>query len=481
MSLIVLKFGGTSVGDASAMRQVAQIVRDARAKWDHVVVVTSAMGKPGKIVAPQDNVKVTDSLLNAARSAANGEEEGFHRARRELADKHQLAIDALISNHDDRRRCTDEVNLLLTGFEQLCSSVRVLGEITPRALDAIAGLGERMAARILAGALRSAGLASIHVDASDFIVTNDHFMAAVPDLAVTRERGREKLLPMLNAGLVPVVTGFIGATLKGIPTTLGRGGSDYSGSIVAAILDADEIHNFTDVNGVLSTDPRIAPDAHTIDTLTASEMSELAFFGASVLHPMTIAPLIDQSIPLRVKNTFNPDHPGTLIVYDEETHSMVPVKAITMIDKTSMVTVSGRGMRGVVGIAGRTFTAVARTGTSVYMFTQASSEQNICLLVPQSSSGTVKSALQTEFDRELRNQEIDAVQVLDDCAIITAVGGGISNTPGVSGSVCSAIGAQHINILAIAQGSSECGISLVVRGAQGKAALRAAHALTMVG
>ncbi len=482
MTLVVLKFGGTSVGDASAMRQVAQLVRDARTQWDHVVVVTSAMGKPGVIHTPSDNVKVTDTLLNSARKAADGDAHAYQRARRELADKHQAAIDGVVSNAEDRRAISEDIERLLAGFEMLCASVRVLGEVTPRALDAVAGLGERMAARILAGALRSAGISSQAFDSTDFVVTNNNYQSAVPLMELTRERVRSKILPVLQIGIVPVITGFIGATEAGVPTTLGRGGSDYSGSIIGAALDATEVHNFTDVNGVLSTDPRIAPDAHTIDQLSSTEMSELAFFGASVLHPMTIAPLVEQAIPLRVKNTFNARHPGTLIVYDNSKVDDFrapdkPIKAVTIIEQVSMVTVSGRGMRGVVGIAGRTFTTVARTGTSVYMFTQASSEQNICMMVPQLASETIKIALLGEFERELRNQEIDAVQVVDDVAIITAVGLGISRRPGVSGKIFGALGDQNINILAIAQGSSECGLSLVVSGGHGRDAVRALHTL----
>ncbi len=477
MALIVPKFGGTSVGSAAAMQQVARIVQDMQKNGDQVVVVTSAMGKSPD---PNDQIKVTDLLINSARSAAAGGDD-YVRARHALALKHHNIIRSIVTDLADRDAISREVEILLAGFEALCGSLRVLGEITPRALDALSGLGERIAARILAGVFRSMGIAAESIDATEIVVTNDNFGTAMPLMTQTRDKTRARLLPLLAKGVVPVVTGFIGATEKGVPTTLGRGGSDYSASIVAAAVDADEVHNYTDVDGVLSTDPRIAPDAHTIEVLTAQEMAELSFYGATVLHPLTIAPLVKQRIPLRVKNTFNPAHPGTIIAYDRATGSankQGAIKAVTAIDKVSMVTVSGSGLRGVAGIAGRTFTAVARTNTSVFMISQASAEQNICFVVPQASSERVREELSREFSREIANGEVDAIHADDEAAIVTAVGIGISETPGVSGQVFTKLGERGINILAIAQGSSECGISLLVQGSASKNAVRAIHELT---
>ncbi len=477
MALVIMKFGGTSVGDAAAMRQVAHIVRDAAAHGDQVVVVTSAMGVPSNPVDRISAVKVTDSLLNSARTAAEGDDETYKRLSRELAEKHHAAIHAVISNPDERRSVSETIDQILRGFEMLCSSVRVLGEATPRALDAIGGLGERMAAPIVAGAIRAAGVKAEALDATEFIITNDNYLAASPLMEATTEKVRERLLPMIELGCVPVITGFIGSTPKGVPTTLGRNGTDYSASIVAACLDADEVLNYKDVNGVLSADPRIVPEAHTIHTLTFQEMSEMSYFGAQVLHPMTVAPLVDKGIPLRAKNTFNPTHPGTLIVKEAVSVSTA-IKAVATINDVSVVTVHGRGMKGVTGIAGRTFTAVARTHTSVLMFAQASSEQNICIVVPRNSADKVKREIESEMMREILNKEIDDVDVMNDVAIITTVGASMSTTPGVSGKVFGALGDENINVIAIAQGSSECGISLVVKSAEAKRAVRAIHVLT---
>jgi len=297
-------------------------------------------------------------------------------------------------------------------------------------------------------------------------------------MEITENKTRNRILPLLQTGIVPVITGFIGNTEKGVPTTLGRNGTDYSASIIAACIDADEVLNYKDVDGVLSTDPRIVAEAHTIDMLTFQEMSEMSYFGAQVLHPLTVAPLIDKNIPLRAKNTFNPGHPGTVITNEAGSSSARPIKAVTMIDKVSVVTVLGRGMKGVAGIAARTFAAVARTGTSVLMFAQASSEQNICLVVPQVSADKVKREIESEMAREIANRDIDLVDVQPSAAIITVVGSEIARTPGVGGKVFTALGVQAINIIAIAQGSSEVGISLVVDGRNAKDAVRALHGLT---
>jgi aspartate kinase len=477
MSLAVLKFGGTSVGDANALRQSAIIVRDAAAQYDRVVVVTSAMGKSPD---PRDTIKVTDMLLDAAKSAASGDGDTFHKSRRLLADKHHTALNALVSNSDDRRRIGEEIDQLLNGFEMLCASVRVLGEVTPRALDAIAGLGERMAARLLAGAIRSLGVMSEALDATEFVITNDRYQSAAPLMEITRERTRARILPLIDSGVVPVVTGFIGATEKGVPTTLGRGGSDYSASIVAAALEASEVFNYTDVDGVLTSDPRIVKDTRTIEVLTAAEMSEMAYFGATVLHPMTISPLIENNIPLRVKNTFNPSHPGTLIVHRSEAGpSDSIIKAVTAIKNVSMITVSGPGLKGVPGIAGRTFMAVARTNTSVLMISQASSEQSICFVIPRNSVFNVVDELRREFRAEISGEEINDVTTFNEASIITAVGMGISETPGVSGRVFSALGTHGINVYAIAQGSSECAISMIVSAEKCDDAVRSVHQLAV--
>jgi aspartate kinase len=266
----------------------------------------------------------------------------------------------------------------------------------------------------------------------------------------------------------------MGATVDGITTTLGRGGSDYSASILGAALNADEVWTWTDVDGVLTADPRIVPDAHVIPELSYSEVGELAYFGAKVLHPMTIRPVVESGIPLWVKNTFNPTCPGTRIVAEPKS-TPGTVKAVTAIPGLSMVTVEGRGMMGVPGIAARTFSAVASQGASVLMISQASSEQSICFVIPSGDVPSVIAALEKELALELGRRDIERVRSVDDVVIISAVGAGVRGTPGVAARLFTALSAQEINIIAIAQGSSECSISLVVNSSQAKQAVRQIH------
>jgi aspartate kinase len=367
---------------------------------------------------------------------------------------------------------------LIDEFALLCHSVNVLGEVSPRALDAISSLGERMSARLVAAALRTRGISAEAIDANALVVTTAHFGNAIPVQPQTQERIRVRLLPLLEGGVVPVVTGFIGATESGATTTLGRGGSDYSGAIVGAALDADEVAIYTDVDGVMTTDPRLAPNARVIPLLAYGEMSELAYFGARVLHPRTIRPVIERGIALRIRNTFNATHPGTLVVQQAEPNGRA-IKAVTSIKGMSLITIEGRGMIGVPGIAARTFGAVASVGANVLMISQASSEQSICFVVPMVSSSAVVDALEEGLATELVRRDIDRIAARDGVVIVTAVGAGMRDTPGVASRVCGALAERQINVIAIAQGSSESSISLIVHGDDADEAVQAIHALTL--
>lgn len=465
MSLLVMKFGGTSVGNAAAIGQLADITRDQLKSWDQVVVVVSAMSG------------VTDMLLRGAQAAVSGDRAAHHQIAQDLLAKHFSAIHELIGETQDATELREAIEQLVGEFELLCHSVGVLGEASLRATDAISSLGERMSARLVAATLRARNIPAEAIDATQIIVTTASFGAAVPINEITRERTRARLLPLLERGTVPVVTGFIGATEQGATTTLGRGGSDYSGAIIGSMLDADEVAIYTDVDGVMTTDPRLVPDARVLDTLTYAEMGELAYFGAKVLHPRTIRPVVERNIALRIRNTFNPEHPGTLIVHDSGKNEQ-PVKAVTVIRDMSIITVEGRGMIGVPGVAARTFGAVASVGANVLMISQASSEQSICFVVQSSTSATVTQALEHNLTQELARRDIDRIVARDNMVIVTAVGAGMHEKPGVAALVFGALGQKKINIVAIAQGSSECAISTVVSADDADTAVRAIHELT---
>ena len=463
MQTLVMKFGGTSVGKAEAIRQSADIVLAAKKDWPRVVVVVSAMSG------------VTDALLKGAHSAAAGDAATFRTIAADLRNKHFAALEALMPP-GAQGQARAEVLTYLSEFEALCHAVNVLGEASARALDTISSLGERMSIHLLAAYLQSVGAKSEAVEASDLIITDAHYQSANPMSDLTRTATQARLNPLLDRDVIPVVTGFIGATQDGVITTLGRGGSDYSAAILAVALDADEVWILTDVDGVMTTDPRIVPGAQTLAELTYREISELAYYGAKVLHPKTIRPVIERGIALWVKNTFNPQHPGTQIVKDNG-HTQGDIKAVTVIRGQTMLTVEGRGMLGVPGVAARTFGAVARTHTSISLITQASSEQSICFTIPSVSTSTVIAALHDEFRRELEQQDIDDVVALENVVIVTVVGAGMRHTTGIAGRIFSALGNDRLNVIAIAQGSSECSISLIVDAKDGDEAVRSIHRL----
>jgi aspartate kinase len=363
---------------------------------------------------------------------------------------------------------------MLDEFESLCHGIRVLGELTPRALDVIGGLGERMSAPQVAAILNQAGLPAQSVAATDLIVTDNRFGAAVPLIEETAQKTQAGLRPLLAAGQTPVVTGFIGATQNGIQTTLGRGGSDYSATILGRAIEADEVWIWTDVNGVMTTDPRVVPTARPIGHLSYAEISELSFFGARVLHSQAIRPARRVGMPVRILNTFEPDHPGTLITA-ETRESNKTVKAVAAIKNMSLISVEGPGMVGIPGVAGRTFTAVARTGANVLMISQASSEQAICFVVPTQDVPKVVQSLETELVREIERRDLDRIKWEDETVVLAVVGAGMKGIPGVSGKLFGALGEAGINIVAIAQGSSEFNISLVVARGDADKAVQVIH------
>ncbi len=469
---LVMKFGGTSVGSPKAMAGAIQIVKEARATWPQVVVVTSALAG------------VTNVLLETAANAVRGELGQLPEADQTLLANHETIATSLVPDEARRAAVLDEIAGLVHYFVELCQAIAVLGESTPRALDAVASLGERMSVRLLAAAIESAGLPAKYVEASELIVTDDHFQSAHPDFSLTTVSTRRSLFPLLEAGFIPVVTGFIGATREGVMTTLGRGGSDYSAGILGAVLPADEVWIWTDVDGVMTADPRMVPEAQTLSQISYGEIAELAYFGAKVLHPKTIRPVVEAGIGLRICNTFNPQHPGTRLVANGGNHGAGKpvkgeqvIKAVTAIRKQRLVTIEGRGMLGVPGVAARTFAAVASTGTSVPLITQASSEQSICFSIPSESAPAVLGALEKVFAAEIVERDIDRVWASEDVAIITVVGHGTRHTPGVAGQIFTKLGEAEINVLAIAHGSSDVSISMVVDSVEAEKAVKALHKL----
>jgi len=458
--LIVMKFGGTSVGSAERMRSVAEIIMD-HARRAEVVVVVSAMGG------------VTDMLIRAATEASKGDREHWKGVRQELARRHREVIDQLLSPAEQAivlPRLAEQVG----DFENLCSGFSLVREVTPRAMDTLSSLGEVMSVTLMAAILRSCGVAAQGVDATELIVTDDHFGNASPLFDETDAKTRQRLASIRRRGAIPVVTGFRGATREGLCTTLGRGGSDFSATIVGAALDADEIWIWTDVDGVMTADPRLVPKARIIPEVSYREAIELSFFGAKVLHPKTIHAVMKRKIPVWIKNSFNPSGAGTKIC-PATTEGQPGVKAITSVSNADLITLSGKDSLSFPRLATRVFNGLYLEDVSTLMVTQSSADNVLCFAIHEADLPRVRARLEKTFELEMLHEYVGLLEVMPKIAIVVAVGENMKGTPGIAGRAFSALGRRGINIIAIAQGSSELSISFAVKSSEVKDAVQAIH------
>jgi aspartokinase/homoserine dehydrogenase 1 len=456
---VVHKFGGSSVADAACFRQVAEIV-EASSNPREAIVLSACRG-------------VTDSLLELVTLAEQPNKE-FGPSIRALKARHLDLAAELLSNSayetykaQFERDCLDIAGMLQT--------VRLIRSSTYSMRDVIAGFGEIWSTRLFAPYLRERGRVSgdiLWVDAREVIIVEWGSLGAAVQWTVS-EANLQKAVPLNFVGRL-IVTGFIATTTKGKRTTLGRNGSDFSGSIFGALLDAAEIIIWTDVDGVLSADPRLVPNAQVIDQLSYNEAMELAYFGAKVIHPQTMAPAVARQIPIFIRNTFAPQRRGTLICANPV--SALKVKGITSIDPVALVNLEGAGMIGVPGTAHRLFGALRDAGISVILISQGSSEHSICFAIPEAQAVRAEEAVRRAFDAELRDGQIQHVEVALDMSILAVVGDGMAGTHGVAAKVFNSLGAAAISVRAIAQGASERNISVVVDGKGAARALRAVHA-----
>lgn len=455
----VLKFGGSSLATPATIRDVADIVLDARGR-DQIVLVVSAF---------QD---VTNQLLEAARIAERADTR-YRQVLGRIARRHRVAAAQLCGANEARVR--GQVDALLEELTSTLAGVHLLRHCPVRALDMTASFGERLSSVIVSAYLNKRH-PSVAVDARDFIVTDDQFTHAVVNFKKTNLRARRlfaRLSRGRTRGAIPVVTGFIGATEDGQTTTIGRNGSDYTAAIVGGALRAATIEIWTDVDGVLSADPRIVQSAFVLPEMTYEEAMELSYFGAKVLHAGTITPAVARRIPIVIKNTFKPDAPGTIISSDAGEDGRI-AKGVTSVGDLSLLTLRGPGMVGVPGVAGRLFRALAAHRVSVVLISQASSEHTICIGVRSADADRAVRAIADEFQFEMRDQLMRIDQKADQ-AILAVVGEGMKGRPGVSGKLFDSLGRQNINVTAIAQGGSEHNISCVIDASQQGRALNAIH------
>jgi aspartokinase/homoserine dehydrogenase 1 len=457
----IMKFGGTSVGDATRIRRAAEIVA-AAAKEGSVVAVVSAMGG------------VTNRLIEAAQASAAGNRDTAVQIAETLRKQHQQAVEDLVSHDDRRLLLAAEIEKIIEQVTGLCYGTALLRELTPRVLDEILSTGERLSARLLSNALCELGLKGVAVEATELIVTDNISGRADPLMSQTREKAAARLLPLIADDSVPVVTGFIGATPEGMLTTLGRGGSDYSATILGAALDAAEVIIWTDVDGVLTADPRLVPEARTLGEISYNEAAELAYFGAKVLHPKTLRPVSEAGIPVWIRNSFAPERRGTKITATGHPTAR-GVKAITAISGVSLITVGGRAIVGLPGVAGKTFNAVANAQANVLLISQSSSQNDICFIITSEDEARTVEKLREAFAFDLAHQQIEHITVNPEIAIVAVVGDRMRGTPGISGRTFSALGRRGINIIAIAQGSSEYNVSFVVEATMMREAVQSLH------
>jgi len=464
----VMKFGGTSVGNAIAIDQTARILAEAYRAGDPIVAVVSAMSG------------VTTQLLAAAAAAAAGDEGACDSLKRDLLDRHLAVIAELVHDPARRESVATKLEELASRCARLVESVQILRDLSPRAQDWIASFGERMSSVLVAAVLEDRGIPAVTVDSDRVIVTDDAFGSAAPLLDQTRMRAQEHIRPLLAEWKLPIVTGYFGATKTGAVTTLGRGGSDYSASILGYALDADEVWIWTDVDGVMTADPRLVPEARTLPAISFAEATELAYFGAKVIHPRTMQPVAERGIPIWIKNTFRPEHPGTRIGPETTLDGSV-VKAITAIPGVSVITVEGSGFVSVADVTARVFDTIGHTGINVYMVFQASSQHSLGFVVRQTDAATVLAALEQEFELDLLKRRVLRIWADPNLAIVAVVGAGMRGTPGVAGRVFQTLGQHRINIVAIAQGSSELNISFVIAEDEVRRAVPVIHAAFELG
>ena len=456
----VLKFGGSSLGTPRRVREVGQIVLSEARRGPVIVVVSAFQG-------------VTNDLLECARLAEKGTAD-YEPAWRKIAARHHVALDDLLGKKNGAG-VRKQVNDLLAELGDALHGVQLLRHGPPRVLDFIGSFGERLSALIVAAFLRRSRPARF-VDAREFIITDDQFTSANVIFGKTNRAVRRfftRLFRSAGRRVIPVVTGFIGSTSDGRTTTIGRNGSDYTAAIIGAAVGAGVIEIWTDVDGVLSADPKAVASAFVLPRITYEEAMELSYFGAKVLHSASIAPAVARRIPLLIKNTFRPEQPGTLISGRSGAGEQL-AKGITSIDGLTLLTLRGLSMVGVPGIAERLFRALASRGVNVILISQASSEHTICFAVRAVDAPTATAAVQQEFRFELQHR-LTSLDERPDQAIIAVVGDEMKGRAGVSGKVFGALGRHNINITAIAQGASERNISCVVDAAHQNRALNIIH------
>jgi aspartate kinase len=458
---IVMKFGGTSVATGKNIRQVANLIAKHAGQDYQIVTVVSALDG------------VTDQLIMAAVEAKKGNRKQISDFKQKLLEKHLNAANEAIGDKQLKEETEEVLKESVDELEQVLKGISYISELTSKSKDTVLSFGERLSAPIVSGALLDLGLKSQHFTGGEAgIVTDSNYGEAELLMNVTRYQVQKKLEPLLKKGFIPVITGYIAATQNGETTTLGRGGSDYTATIMGAALAADEIWIWTDVDGLMTSDPKIVPLAKTILQLSFQEATELTIFGAKAMHPRALEPARKENIPVRIRNVFNPENPGTLIGKEKKGKEKNGVKAVTLVNNVAVITVSGAGMVGAPGTAAKVFEVLGRENINILMISQSVSESNISLVIQRS---LLEKAVNTLEIALLGRDFIREVASEDDVCVVAVLGAGMKGMPGVASRIFTAVAQKGINVRMIAQGSSELNVSFVVKERDGDETVRAIH------
>ena len=462
MKNIVMKFGGTSVGTGENIRKVADLVAQNAKNDCRVVVVVSALAN------------VTNKLVENAEQAKKSNEKHVQAFTRELLNKHLAEVSSAIKSRQVQTEVTAIIEKTIAELEKVLTGICYVGELTPKSKDYVLSFGERLSAPIVWGAIKDLKFETQCFTGKEAgIVTDSNFGDADPLMNFSTHLIKERLGPLLEKGTIPVVTGYIAADQDGIVTTFGRGGSDYTATILGAALNVDEVWIWTDVDGIMTTDPKIVPKAKMLPQLSYQEAAEMAIFGAKAMHPRALEPAIKDNIPVRIRSIFHPENPGTLITKESCDKATEVVKAVAIIKDVAMVNVNGAGMVGAPGSYAKVFDALGKSNINVMMISTAASEANISMIIKRNLLGRTISNLEIALlDRSGLVSEITAE---DDVAVIAVMGANMKGTLGVASRIFTTVAKKGINIRMIAQGSSELNISFVVKEKDGTAVVKAIH------
>ena len=461
MKKIVMKFGGTSVATGENIRRVASLIAKSAKQGCAVIVVVSALDG------------VTDELFEAAEQAQKEKQEYIQAFKQRMLERHCTAITKAVKNQRVRKEVEKIIQKIVDELEKVLIGICYVGELTVKSKDYVLSFGERLSAPIVWAAVRDLKLESQCFTGKEAgIVTDSNFGEANPLMNVTVHQLKERIAPLLEKHVIPVVSGYIAATQDGVVTTLGRGGSDYTATLVGAALAVDEVWIWTDVDGIMTADPRIIPSAKLLPELSYQEAAEMAIFGAKAMHPRALEPIMKENIPARIRNIFNPENPGTFISGKQTKNSTNAVKAVAIIKDVAMINVSGAGMVGAPGSYARILDLLGKNNINIMMISAAASEANISIVIRRNLLGRALSTLEIAL---LSRGFVSDVTAEDDVCVVAAMGANMKGTLGVASRIFTTQARNGINIRMIAQGSSELNISFVVKEKDGKAAVQAIH------